>query len=1174
MSNTNLDFKMRLKAETADFSKALKKVNDELKQVRSNASLVPKPTANNTQAAEAKRAAKEREAAEKAMAKSIADEEKRIEKLRNQAEKAAAAEAKRAAKERMQAEREHNRTAQMLARELERERVKSERAAAQAAKEKALAEKQAAQERAAGKNSQAGLYQDIGIRSKGEIEAEIKKVQLSLQALKASGTATGAELQRAAAAAKARVKELNAELKDAPKTNLSPLSMSIGGIGAAAVGAVASVAALGKGISDVLAATQEFQAIQTRFTYAFNGAEEGAKQLQFVREEANRLGLEFTGAANGYAQLASATKELNISQEQTQGIFKGVASTVAGMGLSADEANGVFLALSQIAGKGKVSMEELRGQLGERLTPAMSIAAKAMGVTTAELEKMVENGISAEKFLPKFGAALEDAFSDTAAKNAESLTGQINLLKNRYNEFLTSLGNGGVGDAAIAIFKDISSAMDTVQTKLNEFMQSQDGQQLQAALKQAYELIKQIGTTAIGVFDTLQSTATDVFSSFGDGEQKITLLQGALNGVALAMAAIGDGVSGVQIAFNVFAGAVKDLMSAVAMHLSKLSFGDLSRDLENYADRMHNKAQESYDKAQQQAMQFDSSLKKVLVNIAETGNSAGVAYDQTAAATQKATAATEEYAQALAQEQQKAKELDKAFKDAQSAAQDLGVDMKAATNEVGAATTGALENVQKLADNFDVLKQKSVDAGRLIREALSGSLKNAINEKDIAAIVAKYQELGQADKLSMKDVESGVLSAKMRLQELRKETDPTAQAFKKLGVQTKEAMKLSAEESKQAFERVKQSGQATADEVKKAFEKTAEAMLRSGDAAQQAWVKAQASAYNYKVKVDETGKAALESAQQVKQAAQTQTQAFNKASEAADETAQSTENIGTAAQSSGQQISEFGQKIIETYRNIHPLGYSFADAQMGAALMANGAWSQFVDYMWNMHDEVNRAISQLNQSTESGIGTAQALAKAEVLAANNADKLDKTTLDNLKNAIAQARQEMQALAEDAANTLQTAEKELLKLQGKTEQVEDMERKQKIAELSKKQKDAERKGNTKAAQDYQATINVTEQTYRLKAQQKAEAKAKEEAERVEAERQAQQEEAERQQREQAQAKTVKQPVSISLPEPPSVDLGNLDLSGLTSQLNSRDKDVVNQAAQQVINKLQQQLKART
>ena len=101
------------------------------------------------------------------------------------------------------------------------------------------------------------------------------------------------------------------------------------------------------------------------------------------------------------------------------------------MGLSADDTSGVILALSQIAGKGKVSMEELRGQLGERLTPAMSIAAKSMGVTTAELEKMVEKGLSAEEFLPKFGAALEEAFGGAAKTNIESLGGQINLLKNR-----------------------------------------------------------------------------------------------------------------------------------------------------------------------------------------------------------------------------------------------------------------------------------------------------------------------------------------------------------------------------------------------------------------------------------------------------------------------------------------------------------------------------------------------------------------------------------------------------------------------------------------------------------------------------------------------------------------------------------------------------------------------
>ncbi|MEI4405933.1 tape measure protein, partial [Streptococcus agalactiae] len=89
-----------------------------------------------------------------------------------------------------------------------------------------------------------------------------------------------------------------------------------------------------------------------------------------------------------------------------------------------------------------VSMEELRGQLGERLTPAMAIAAKSMGVTTAELEKMVESGIAAEDFLPKFGAAMEEAFG-----GAESANAALNRLKNQFDELMVKFGeSGGIND--------------------------------------------------------------------------------------------------------------------------------------------------------------------------------------------------------------------------------------------------------------------------------------------------------------------------------------------------------------------------------------------------------------------------------------------------------------------------------------------------------------------------------------------------------------------------------------------------------------------------------------------------------------------------------------------------------------------------------------------------------
>lgn len=318
---------------------------------------------------------------------------------------------------------------------------------------------------------------------------------------------------------------------------MTPLASSIGKIGMAAAGAVGGLAALQKGLSDVLAATQEYQAIATRFTYAFDGAEEGAKQLAFVREEAQRLGLEFMGAANGYAQFAAAAKDVNISTEQTQSIFKGVAAAAATMGLSADDANGVFLALSQIAGKGKVPMEELRGQLGERLAPAMSIAAKAMGVTTAELEKMVENGLAAETFLPRFGAALEEAFGKDAASNAQSLSGQINLLKNSYNELLVKLGEGSVGAGIVAIMQDIGKALEFAKQKFDAFSQSENGELLKQNLSQFYELIKEIGNTAVQVFQIAKGSIEDFAGAFGSaisgGKNEIDLLQAVLDGVNL-----------------------------------------------------------------------------------------------------------------------------------------------------------------------------------------------------------------------------------------------------------------------------------------------------------------------------------------------------------------------------------------------------------------------------------------------------------------------------------------------------------------------------------------------------------------------------------------------------------------------------------------------------------------
>ena len=154
--------------------------------------------------------------------------------------------------------------------------------------------------------------------------------------------------------------------------------------------------------------------------------------------------------------------------------------------------------------KGKVSMEELRGQLGERLTPAMAIAAKSMGVTTAELEKMVESGISAEAFLPKFGAAMEEAFA-----GAESAQASVNRLKNQFDELLLKFGEeGGINAAYQKLLDDVGAGLSWIEEKIGSLDGALTGG-LSDGLTSAYELIKEVGAEAYEAFGSLMDTINE-----------------------------------------------------------------------------------------------------------------------------------------------------------------------------------------------------------------------------------------------------------------------------------------------------------------------------------------------------------------------------------------------------------------------------------------------------------------------------------------------------------------------------------------------------------------------------------------------------------------------------------------------------------------------------------------
>lgn len=183
-----------------------------------------------------------------------------------------------------------------------------------------------------------------------------------------------------------------------------------------------------------------------------------AAEFEYVKGVANRLGLEVLSTAQQYAFLAAASKGTSLEGEQTRKIFEAVATASSRLGLTADQTAGALNAIQQMMSKGKVQAEELRGQLGERLPGAFQMAARAMGVTTGELSKMLDLGqITADQLLPK----LADEMLKTGG-TSEGLQAAINRLSNSWNELMISVANSGALDAAVATLGVIKSLVDTL----------------------------------------------------------------------------------------------------------------------------------------------------------------------------------------------------------------------------------------------------------------------------------------------------------------------------------------------------------------------------------------------------------------------------------------------------------------------------------------------------------------------------------------------------------------------------------------------------------------------------------------------------------------------------------------------------------------------------------------
>ena len=172
--------------------------------------------------------------------------------------------------------------------------------------------------------------------------------------------------------------------------------------------------------------------------------DEGAKRAtDFVKNLADSSGVDQIETLSSFAKFSAGAGDMDTGQKES--LFSNVIGTSRLMGLSTDEINGILKAFEQMASKGKIQAEELRGQLGDRMAGAFQLFARSLGMTTEQLDAAMKNGkVLSKDVLPKVSAEMGRMIDKAGGweKIINSTQTQLGRLSNSWNNNLALMFDG------------------------------------------------------------------------------------------------------------------------------------------------------------------------------------------------------------------------------------------------------------------------------------------------------------------------------------------------------------------------------------------------------------------------------------------------------------------------------------------------------------------------------------------------------------------------------------------------------------------------------------------------------------------------------------------------------------------------------------------------------------
>jgi tape measure domain-containing protein len=294
-------------------------------------------------------------------------------------------------------------------------------------------------------------------------------------------------------------------------------------------------------------------------------AEAANAQWQYLMESGNRLDFEVVKIADSFIDLEAATKGTELQGERTRIIFEGVMTAADGMGRSTEQAGSMLHSFTSLLSRASVDGQFMENVLARQIPGALAIAARAFGVTTEQMKRMLETqSVGSKDFAVRFAVELQKEFEAAA----EAATGTISFVKKRltnaWTDMLKDIGEGGVGHAIVDLMSELVSVLNSPDFRRAVFSL---GEMLVGVLHSIAGAVEfagsHIGLLKVG-FEAL--IAVRLLTWISGVVEALTILKEALFGVAEAEAAVAAGglLSGGSGGGGLIAKGVKVAATAVA----------------------------------------------------------------------------------------------------------------------------------------------------------------------------------------------------------------------------------------------------------------------------------------------------------------------------------------------------------------------------------------------------------------------------------------------------------------------------------------------------------------------------------------------------------------------------------------------------------------------------------